>query len=82
MLTVVTRDTAQQWRRRYSNSALILIHGMEGNVKQMLFLYSFAFFNSTILAIAGDDFSVIGSDLRLSEGYSIHTRDCPKTYTL
>ena len=39
-------------------------------------------FNSTILAIAGEDFSVIGSDLRLSEGYSIHTRDCPKTYTL
>ncbi|XP_065917110.1 proteasome subunit beta type-1-like [Dysidea avara] len=36
----------------------------------------------TILAIAGNDFSVIGSDLRLSEGYSIHTRECPKTYEL
>lgn len=36
----------------------------------------------TVLAIAGPDFAVIGSDTRLSEGFSIHTRDYPKTYTL
>ena len=36
----------------------------------------------TILAIAGEDFAVIGSDTRLSEGLSIHSRDSPKTYDL
>ena len=35
-----------------------------------------------VLAIAGEDFSVIGTDLRLTEGYSIHTRDCARTYEL
>lgn len=36
----------------------------------------------TILAIAGEDFSVIASDMRLSEGFQIYTRDSPKTYKL
>lgn len=36
----------------------------------------------TILAIAGDNFAVIASDTRLSEGYMIHSRDTPKTYNL
>ena len=36
----------------------------------------------TILAIAGEDFSVIAADTRLSQGFSIHTRDSPKTYIL
>ena len=36
----------------------------------------------TILAIAGEDFSVIAADTRLSQGFSIHTRDSPKTYKL
>lgn len=36
----------------------------------------------TILGIAGTDFAVVASDTRLSEGYSIHTRNCPKTYKL
>jgi len=36
----------------------------------------------TILAIAGEDFCVIASDTRLSEGFSIHSRDCPKTRQL
>lgn len=36
----------------------------------------------TILAIAGDDFSVIASDSRLSEGFQIYSRDSPKTYQL
>ncbi len=38
--------------------------------------------HSTILGIAGDDFAVIASDTRLSEGYSIFSRDCPKVYEL
>ena len=37
---------------------------------------------STILAVAGDDFSVIASDTRLSEGFQVYTRDQPKTYQL
>lgn len=36
----------------------------------------------TVLAVAGDDFSVIASDTRLSEGFSIHSRDVPKIHTL
>ncbi|KAK3087077.1 hypothetical protein FSP39_001338 [Pinctada imbricata] len=36
----------------------------------------------TVLAIAGEDFSVIASDTRLSQGFSIHSRDMPKTYKL
>ncbi|XP_013403439.1 proteasome subunit beta type-1-B-like [Lingula anatina] len=36
----------------------------------------------TVLAIAGEDFAVVASDTRLSEGFSIHTRDSPKTYQL
>uniref|UniRef100_A0A8C7EJ41 Proteasome subunit beta n=1 Tax=Neovison vison TaxID=452646 RepID=A0A8C7EJ41_NEOVI len=36
----------------------------------------------TVLAIAGEDFSIVASDTRLSEGYSIHTRDSPKCYKL
>ena len=42
----------------------------------------FIFLRSTILAIAGEDFSVIASDTRLSEGFQIYTRDSPKTYQL
>jgi len=36
----------------------------------------------TILAIAGEDFSVVASDMRLSEGFMIHSRESPKTYKL
>lgn len=36
----------------------------------------------TVLALAGDDFSVIASDTRLSEGFQIYSRDYPKTYQL
>ncbi|KAL6030062.1 hypothetical protein STEG23_011461, partial [Scotinomys teguina] len=38
--------------------------------------------SSTVLAIAGEDFSIVASDTRLSEGFSIHTRDSPKCYKL
>jgi 20S proteasome subunit beta 6 len=36
----------------------------------------------TILAVAGPDFTVTASDTRLSEGFMIHSRDCPKIYRL
>ena len=36
----------------------------------------------TILAIAGQDFSVIAGDTRQSEGFSIQTRYAPKVFRL
>lgn len=36
----------------------------------------------TILALSGEDFSLVASDTRLSEGFRIHTRDQPKAYQL
>ena len=48
----------------------------------MNFIFYLGFQLRTVLAIAGEDFSVIASDTRLSQGFSIHTRDSPKTYKL
>jgi len=36
----------------------------------------------TVLGVSGDDYAIVASDTRLSEGYSIHTRDQPKLYGL
>ncbi|RUS85351.1 hypothetical protein EGW08_006894, partial [Elysia chlorotica] len=36
----------------------------------------------TILAIAGEDYALIATDTRLSQGFSIHSRNSPKTYPL
>eukprot|EP00729_Bicosta_minor_P010540 gene10540-948_t len=36
----------------------------------------------TVLGISGEDFAIIAGDTRLSEGYSIHTRNHPKAYKL
>lgn len=36
----------------------------------------------SVLAVAGEDFAVIASDSRLSEGFSIHSREQPKTFQL
>ena len=50
-----------------------------------LFTYWFiaeCFISSTVLAVAGEDFAIVASDTRLSEGYSIHSRDSPKCYKL
>ncbi|ELT91509.1 hypothetical protein CAPTEDRAFT_172055 [Capitella teleta] len=42
----------------------------------------YSFNGGSIMAIAGDDFAVVASDTRLSEGFSIHSRNAPKTYKL
>jgi len=42
----------------------------------------YSFNGGNILAIAGDDFAVVASDTRLSEGFMIHTRNHPKTVQL
>ncbi|XP_055495231.1 proteasome subunit beta type-1 [Leucoraja erinacea] len=42
----------------------------------------YTFNGGTVLALAGEDFSIVASDTRLSEGYSIHSRDSPKCYKL
>ncbi|CAH1786130.1 unnamed protein product [Owenia fusiformis] len=52
-----------------------------GGPKQAYF-NPYAFNGGTVLAVAGEDFSVVASDTRLSEGFSIFTRDNPKTYNL
>merc|ERR1712000_746870 len=36
----------------------------------------------TVLGVSGEDYAIVASDTRLSEGYSIHSRDHPKTYQL
>ncbi|EDO34642.1 predicted protein [Nematostella vectensis] len=52
-----------------------------GNPKQTYFS-PYAFNGGTVLAISGEDFAVIASDTRLSQGFQIHTRDSPKVYKL
>ncbi|KAM8953776.1 proteasome subunit beta type-1 [Pelodytes ibericus] len=42
----------------------------------------YSFNGGTVLALAGDDFALVASDTRLSEGYSIHSRHTPKCYKL
>eukprot|EP00730_Choanoeca_flexa_P008662 TRINITY_DN12517_c2_g8_i2.p1 TRINITY_DN12517_c2_g8~~TRINITY_DN12517_c2_g8_i2.p1 ORF type:complete len:178 (+),score=21.77 TRINITY_DN12517_c2_g8_i2:238-771(+) len=36
----------------------------------------------TVLGIAGEDYALIASDTRLSEGYEIHSRNSPKCFQL
>ncbi|KAM9315853.1 proteasome subunit beta type-1 [Gastrophryne carolinensis] len=51
-----------------------------GPVEQRFNPYTFN--GGTVLALAGEDFAIVASDTRLSEGYSIHSRDTPKCYKL
>ncbi|XP_033643243.1 proteasome subunit beta type-1-like [Asterias rubens] len=56
-------------------------HASLGNPQQRYFS-PYSMNGGTVLAVSGDDFAVIASDTRLSEGFSIHSRDLPKTYNL
>jgi 20S proteasome subunit beta 6 len=51
------------------------------NPRQQRF-FPYAFNGGTVLAIAGENFAVIASDNRLSEGFRIHSRDIPKLYAI
>jgi len=42
----------------------------------------YSFHGGTVLGIAGEDYAIIASDTRLSEGFYIHSRNLPKTYQL
>lgn len=46
------------------------------DVHQRFSPYSFQ--GGTVLAISGEDYAVIASDTRLSEGFRIHSRELPK----
>lgn len=43
---------------------------------------AYAFNGGNIMAVAGDDFSVVATDTRLSQGFLIHSRDHPKAIQL
>ena len=45
-------------------------------------IYFICSYFRTVLAIAGNDYTIIASDTRLSEGFLIHTRESPKIYKL
>jgi 20S proteasome subunit beta 6 len=42
----------------------------------------YTFNGGTVLAVSGPDFAIAASDTRLSEGFMIHSRNCPKIYPL
>ena len=42
----------------------------------------YAFNGGNILAVSGEDFAVVASDTRLSQGFMIHSRDHPKAVKL
>uniref|UniRef100_A0A1Q3FCX2 Putative proteasome beta type-1 subunit n=1 Tax=Culex tarsalis TaxID=7177 RepID=A0A1Q3FCX2_CULTA len=50
-------------------------------IRQVQF-YPYESNGGSVVAIAGDDFAVIGADTRLSSGYSIHTRTQNKLFRL
>ncbi|GAB1610246.1 proteasome subunit beta type-1-B-like [Argonauta hians] len=40
----------------------------------------YAMNGGTVLGLSGEDYAILASDTRLSEGFSIYTRDSPKSY--
>ncbi|CAI9742261.1 proteasome subunit beta type-1 [Octopus vulgaris] len=40
----------------------------------------YAMNGGTVLGLSGADYAIIASDTRLSEGFTIHTRNSPKSY--
>lgn len=40
----------------------------------------YAMNGGTVLGLSGEDYAIIASDTRLSEGFTIHTRNSPKSY--
>ncbi|XP_014664839.1 PREDICTED: proteasome subunit beta type-1-B-like [Priapulus caudatus] len=57
-------------------------HGYDYQGPKEVHFSPYSWHGGTVLAIAGEDYSVIASDTRLSEGFVIHSRDSPKTYQL
>jgi 20S proteasome subunit beta 6 len=50
--------------------------------KERLALATILTLGRTVLGIAGEDFALLASDTRLSEGFEILSRDVPKGYPL
>uniref|UniRef100_A0A8C7LCB2 Proteasome subunit beta n=1 Tax=Oncorhynchus kisutch TaxID=8019 RepID=A0A8C7LCB2_ONCKI len=64
----------------YGDNGKMKEYHYSGPVEHRFSPYSFN--GGTVLAVAGEDFAIVASDTRLSEGYSIHSRDSPKCYKL
>uniref|UniRef100_A0A674D2N5 Proteasome subunit beta n=1 Tax=Salmo trutta TaxID=8032 RepID=A0A674D2N5_SALTR len=64
----------------YGDNGKMKEYHYTGPVEHRFSPYSFN--GGTVLAVAGEDFAIVASDTRLSEGYSIHSRDSPKCYKL
>lgn len=53
-----------------------------GRFYLFLLLTIYVIFVRSVIALAGDDFSIIAADTRLSAGFSIYTRDQQKLFPL
>jgi len=53
-----------------------------GHGEQQRRFEPYAFNGGNILAVAGEDFSIVAADTRLSQGFTIHSRNHPKAIQL